>query len=154
MGKFDKIISIEMFEAVGHEYWNTYFKKIRSLIKENGIVLLQVITIKDEKFEEYKNNPDFVQKYIFPGGMLPSTQILKKIINKNSLCIKSIDSYPLDYAKTLNIWRKNFNAEFYNIKKLGFDEKFSKLWNLYLAYCEAGFRSNHIDLKQIKILPI
>ena len=153
-GKFDKIISIEMFEAVGEKYWDTYFKKIRYLIKNNGIISMQLITIKDEAFLNYKKNPDFIQKYIFPGGMLPSLKVLEKIISKNSLTIQSVNSYAEDYCKTLKMWRKNFHNSFNKLQKIGFDDHFFRLWDFYFSYCESGFKSKHIDLKQIKIIPV
>ena len=151
IGKFDKIISIEMFEAVGKEYWNTFFQKIENILKPNGNVSLQIITIDDKIFNVYENNPDFIQKYIFPGGMLPSIKILNKIVDKTSLNIQSIESFSNDYAKTLNIWNQTFNSNWEKIEKLGFDENFKLLWNYYLSYCEGGFLSNNIDLKQIKL---
>ena len=150
-GKFDKIVSIEMFEAVGKQYWNTFFKKIENILKPKGSISLQLITIDDNIFDVYKTNPDFIQKYIFPGGMLPSDKILKELINKTSLKINSIDSFSKDYAKTLNIWNKEFNKKWDKIEKLGFDENFKLLWNYYLSYCEGGFLSKNIDLKQIKL---
>jgi len=150
-GKFDKIVSIEMFEAVGKQYWNTFFKKIENILKPKGSISLQLITIDDNIYDVYKTNPDFIQKYIFPGGMLPSDKILKKLINKTSLKINSIDSFSKDYAKTLNIWNKEFNKKWDKIEKLGFDENFKLLWNYYLSYCEGGFLSKNIDLKQIKL---
>ena len=150
-GKFDKIISIEMFEAVGSEYWNTFFKKVESVLKPKGSISLQLITIDDKIYDVYKINPDFIQKYIFPGGMLPSMKVLKNILENTSLNIKSIDSYANDYAKTLNIWNKQFNQNWSKIEKLGFDERFKLLWNYYLSYCEGGFLSKNIDLKQINL---
>ena len=150
-GKFDKIISIEMFEAVGSEYWNTFFKKVESVLKPKGSISLQLITIDDKIYDVYKINPDFIQKYIFPGGMLPSMKVLKNILGNTSLNIKSIDSYANDYAKTLNIWNKQFNQNWSKIEKLGFDERFKLLWNYYLSYCEGGFLSKNIDLKQINL---
>lgn len=150
-GKFDKIVSIEMFEAVGKQYWNTFFKKIENILKPRGSISLQLITIDDNIYDVYKTNPDFIQKYIFPGGMLPSDKILKELINKTSLKINSIDSFSKDYAKTLNIWNKEFNKKWDKIEKLGFDENFKLLWNYYLSYCEGGFLSKNIDLKQIKL---
>ena len=150
-GKFDKIISIEMFEAVGSEYWNTFFKKVESVLKPKGSISLQLITIDDKIYDVYKVNPDFIQKYIFPGGMLPSMKVLKNILGNTSLNIKSIDSYANDYAKTLNIWNKQFNQNWSKIEKLGFDERFKLLWNYYLSYCEGGFLSKNIDLKQINL---
>ena len=153
-GLYDKIVSIEMLEGVGYKYWDVYFSKLRRLIKNDGIISLQTITIKDEVFNYYKSNPDFIQKYIFPGGMLPSIAILEKIIIKNSLKIISIDSYYLDYVKTLKMWRDNFENSLPRIKELGFDNKFLRLWSYYLTYCESGFKSKNIDLNQIKIVPI
>jgi cyclopropane-fatty-acyl-phospholipid synthase len=150
-GKFDKVLSIEMFEAVGREYWKIFFEKIRTVLKPNGNVGLQLITIDDKIFNVYKNNPDFIQKYIFPGGMLPSVEVLKNIIENTSFRINSINSYSNDYAKTLNIWNKEFNRNWTKIEKLGFDERFKLLWNYYLSYCEGGFLSKNIDLKQINL---
>ena len=150
-GKFDKILSIEMFEAVGKEYWNEFFNKIRNVLNPNGNVGLQLITIDDKIYEVYKNNPDFIQKYIFPGGMLPSFKLLTNFANKNYFNIDIVNSYSNDYAKTLNIWNKKFNDNWKKIEKLGFDETFKLMWNYYLSYCEGGFLSKNIDLKQIKL---
>ncbi len=150
-GKFDKVLSIEMFEAVGKEYWNNFFSKIRSVLNPNGNVGLQLITIDDNIYEIYKNNPDFIQKYIFPGGMLPSFKILTNVAIKNYFNIDSVNSFSNDYAKTLNIWNKRFNNNWNKIEELGFDETFKLMWNYYLSYCEGGFLSNNIDLKQIKL---
>lgn len=150
-GQFDKVLSIEMFEAVGREYWKTFFEKIKTILKPNGNVGLQLITIDDKIYNVYKNNPDFIQKYIFPGGMLPSIEVLKNIIENTSFRINSINSYSNDYAKTLNIWNKEFNRNWTKIEKLGFDERFKLLWNYYLSYCEGGFLSKNIDLKQISL---
>ena len=151
-GRFDKIISIEMFEAVGKEFWNIYFKKLKSLLNQNGIIVLQIITIKDNAYNYYKNNPDFIQKHIFPGGMLPSINILKKILENNKLKIIENKNYPEHYAKTLSNWRNNFNSSLNEIKKNGFDDRFIRLWNYYLAYCESGFKTKRIGLNQIKIM--
>ena len=150
-GKFDKILSIEMFEAVGKKYWETFFKKIKSILNPNGIIGLQLITIDNKIYDTYSKNPDFIQKYIFPGGMLPSEKILKSLISKHSLKLENDVSYANDYAKTLNIWKKNFNSNWEKIEKLGFDNKFRLMWNYYLSYCEGGFLSKNIDLKQIKL---
>jgi len=151
-GKFDKIISIEMFEAVGKEFWDTYFKKLKSLLNQNGIIVLQIITIKDNAFNYYKKNPDFIQKYIFPGGMLPSINILQKILENNKLKIIENNNYAEHYAKTLKNWRDNFNSSLHEIKNNGFDDRFIRLWNYYLAYCESGFKTKRIGLNQIKII--
>ena len=150
-GKFDKILSIEMIEAVGKEYWNHFFSKIRSVLNPDGNVGLQLITIDDKIYEVYKNNPDFIQKYIFPGGMLPSFKILKNVATENYFNIDTVNSFSNDYAKTLNIWKKRFNNNWRKIEELGFDETFKLMWNYYLSYCEGGFLSNNIDLKQIKL---
>ena len=151
-GQFDKIISIEMFEAVGREFWDVYFKKLKSLLNQNGIIVLQIITIKDNAFDYYKKNPDFIQKHIFPGGMLPSIRILKKILDNNKLKIIENNNYAEHYAKTLNNWRNNFNSSLNEIKNNGFDDRFIRLWNYYLAYCESGFKTKRIGLNQIKIM--
>ena len=150
-GKFDKVLSIEMFEAVGKEYWNNFFSKIRDVLNPDGTVGLQLITIDDKIYEVYKKNPDFIQKYIFPGGMLPSFEILTNVATKNYFNIDSVNSFSNDYAKTLNIWNKNFNKNWKKIEELGFDETFKLMWNYYLSYCEGGFLSKNIDLKQIKL---
>ena len=141
-----------MFEAVGKEFWDIYFKKLKSLLNQNGIIVLQIITIKDNAYNYYKNNPDFIQKHIFPGGMLPSLNILKKILENNKLKIIENKNYPEHYAKTLSNWRNNFNSSLNEIKKNGFDERFIRLWNYYLAYCESGFKTKRIGLNQIKIM--
>ncbi len=151
-GQFDKIISIEMFEAVGKEFWNVYFKKLKSLLNQNGIIVLQIITIKDNAFDYYNKNPDFIQKHIFPGGMLPSVSMLKKILENNKFKIIENNNYAEHYAKTLNNWRNNFNSSLNKIKDNGFDDKFVRLWNYYLAYCESGFKTKRIGLNQIKIM--
>ena len=153
-GKYDKIVSIEMIEAVGEKYWPVYFSQIKNLLKPNGKAAIQVITIDDRYFDGYKKFPDFIQKYIFPGGMLPSMQVLKKPILQSGLKIDKIDSFGKDYASTLSIWKKQFNRAWPKISKLGFDDKFYRMWNLYLSYCEGGFKSGSIDVKQIKLLPL
>ena len=150
-GKFDKVLSIEMFEAVGKEYWNNFFSKIRKVLNPDGKVGLQLITIDDKIYDVYKNNPDFIQKYIFPGGMLPSFKILRNVATKNYFKVENVNSFSDDYAKTLNIWNKRFNNNWKKIEDLGFDETFKLMWNYYLSYCEGGFLSNNIDVKQIKL---
>ena len=151
-GQFDKIISIEMFEAVGREFWDIYFKKLKSLLNQNGIIVLQIITIKDNAFDYYRKNPDFIQKHVFPGGMLPSIDILKKILENNKLKIIENYNYAEHYTKTLKKWRNNFNSSLNEIKNNGFDDRFIRLWNYYLAYCESGFKTKRIGLNQIKII--
>ena len=140
-----------MFEAVGKEYWNNFFSKVRKVLNPDGKVGLQLITIDDKIYDVYKHNPDFIQKYIFPGGMLPSFKILKSVATKYYFNIDTVNSFSNDYAKTLNIWNKRFNNNWEKIEELGFDETFKLMWNYYLSYCEGGFLSNNIDLKQIKL---
>ena len=152
-GTFDRIISIEMIESVGEKYWPIYFRQIRRLLNSNGKAAIQVITIDDRYFKNYKNFPDFIQKYIFPGGMLPSIPVLEKPIIDSGLKIEKIESFGKDYASTLSIWRKHFNRAWPEISKLGFDKKFYRMWNLYFSYCEGGFRSGSLDVKQIKLSP-
>ncbi len=153
-GSFDRIISIEMIEAVGEKYWPIYFNQIKKLLKPNGNAAIQVITIDDKYFDDYKKFPDFIQKYIFPGGMLPSISALEKPIQQSGLKIDKIDSFGKDYSSTLSIWSKQFNSAWPKISKLGFDNRFHRMWNLYFSYCEGGFNSGSIDVKQIKLSPI
>ena len=153
-GKFDKIVSIEMFEAVGENYWPIFFQQIKNLLKPNGAAALQVITINDEYFQNYRRYPDFIQKYIFPGGMLPSISSLEEPISNAGLKLISVKGFGKDYANTLAIWRKRFNQAWPEISKLGFDQKFKRMWNLYLCYCEGGFRAGSIDVNHLKIIPI
>ena len=150
-GKFDKVLSIEMFEAVGREYWKTFFEKIRTILKPNGNVGLQLITIDDKIYNVYKNNPDFIQKYIFPGGFLPNKNSINKYVSDNGLTINSYISYADDYANTLAIWKDEFNKKWNLIKNQGFDLTFKRMWEFYLSYCEAGFKSKNIDLIQFSL---
>ena len=153
-GSFDRIISIEMIEAVGEQFWPIYFKQIKNLLKPKGTAAIQVITINDKFFDNYRKFPDFIQKYIFPGGMLPSMKALENPINNSGLKIDKVISFGIDYASTLSIWRNQFNKSWPRIKKLGFDERFYRMWNLYFSYCEGGFRSGCIDVKQVKLSSI
>jgi cyclopropane-fatty-acyl-phospholipid synthase len=148
-GQFDRIASIEMFEAVGERYWPTYFGKVRDLLKPGGRAGLQIITIRDEFFATYRRRADFIQKYIFPGGMLPSEKKLKEQTNRASLGWTGIRRFGQDYADTLSQWGHRFESAWDDIAKLGFDERFRRLWLFYLAYCEAGFRSGRTDVVQL-----
>jgi cyclopropane-fatty-acyl-phospholipid synthase len=145
---YDKIVSIEMFEAVGKKYWNIYFKTLNQVLKKNGKACFQIITINDDEYLNYINQVDFIQKYIFPGGVLPSKNILYKLFKDNNFEIYKEKSFGKDYAKTLRIWKENFNKSWDNISKIGFDEKFKNLWNYYLSYCETGFDTKHTDVTQ------
>ncbi len=151
---YDKIVSIEMFEAVGKEYWDIYFKNLNKVLKEKGKACFQIITINDEDYSNYINQVDFIQKYIFPGGILPSKKILYKLFKDNNFELYKEISFGKDYAKTLRIWKERFNLSWNNIAKLGFDEKFKNLWNYYLSYCETGFDTEHTDVSQFYVKKI
>ncbi|MFO1186518.1 MAG: cyclopropane-fatty-acyl-phospholipid synthase family protein [Alphaproteobacteria bacterium] len=150
-GKYDRVASIEMFEAVGREYWPAFFEKVRDVLKEGGQAGLQIITIKDELFETYKRGTDFIQRYVFPGGMLPSPSALREEIAKVGLQWKDHVAFGKDYAHTLNEWRRRFVTQWPKIEKIGFDERFQRLWKCYLSFCEGGFRSGSIDVMQIAL---
>jgi cyclopropane-fatty-acyl-phospholipid synthase len=149
--KYDKVASIEMIEAVGEKYLDKYFSTIKKSLNTSGVAAIQGITIRDDLFDRYKSSEDFIQKYIFPGGFLPSTNFIKNLVEKNKLNLLKINSYPDDYAKTLAIWRKNFFKTWSNITPLGFDERFKRMWEFYLSYCEAGFKSRNINLIQFSM---
>ncbi len=148
-GAYDKIASIEMFEAVGREYWPTYFGKVRELLKPGGAAGLQIITIADRFFDAYSRGSDFIQQYVFPGGMLPSPAILDREIARAGLLRRGDAAFGLDYARTLAEWRRRFLASWNDILAMGFDERFKKLWQFYLSYCEAGFRARTTDVIQV-----
>ena len=149
--KYNSIASIEMIEAVGQNYLESYFKKIKENLSGSGTAAIQAITIDDSLFDRYKNKQDFVQKYIFPGGFLPSKNSLNKHVSDNGLTIKSYDSYADHYSNTLALWRNEFNKKWDLIKNQGFDSTFKRMWEFYLSYCEAGFKSKNIDLIQFSI---
>ena len=146
--KYDKVASIEMIEAVGEKYLDKYFNTIKKSLNSNGTAAIQGITIRDDLFDRYRSSEDFIQKYIFPGGFLPSIDFMKNLINKNQLNLLKINSYSDDYAKTLNVWKENFFKTWNNISPLGFDETFKRMWEFYLSYCEAGFKAKNINLIQ------
>ena len=149
--KYDKIASIEMIEAVGDKYLNNYFRTIRKSLKINGKAAIQGIIINDDLFDRYRHSEDFIQKYIFPGGFLPSLNLIKKMTKDNQLNLEKINSYSEDYAKTLFTWRNNFINTWDNIAPLGFDDYFKRMWEFYLSYCEAGFKAKNIDLIQFSM---
>jgi cyclopropane-fatty-acyl-phospholipid synthase len=150
-GRFDHVASIEMFEAVGERYWPAYFDKIREVLAPGGKAGLQIITIRDRDFENYRRRADFIQKYIFPGGMLPSEQRLREETARAGLGWEAVSHFGQDYADTLKAWLRGFDAAWESIAPLGFDERFRKLWRFYLAYCEAGFRTGRTDLIQLTL---
>jgi cyclopropane-fatty-acyl-phospholipid synthase len=150
VGQFDKIVSVEMLEAVGANYYETYFKKCHELLTKNGILALQVITCPDSRFESLKNGVDWIQKHIFPGSLLPSVAAINKAINDTGdLTLLDLKDLGLDYAKTLAMWRDQFNANLPQISKLGFDNTFVRKWNYYLSYCEGAFAMRNINVLQM-----
>ena len=149
--KYNSIASIEMIEAVGQNYLESYFKTIKNNLSNNGKAAIQAITIDDALFDRYKNKEDFIQKYIFPGGFLPNKNSINKYVSDNGLAIKSYESYADHYSNTLSIWRDEFNKKWDQIKNQGFDLTFKRMWEFYLCYCEAGFKSKNIDLIQFSI---
>ena len=150
-GQFDKVASIEMFEAVGEEYWPTYFGKIRQVLSPGGMAGLQIITIRDELFADYRSRADFIQKYIFPGGMLPSETRLLEETQRAGLEWRDIVRFGQNYADTLAEWSRSFEGAWDDIRRLGFDERFRRLWRFYLSYCEAGFRTERTNVVQLSL---
>lgn len=150
-GQFDRIVSIEMLEAVGEKYWPRYFDMLRDRLVPGGRAALQVITIDDPLFATYRNRVDFIQRYIFPGGLLPSPGRLREEVLRAGLTWDGAEGYGADYARTLALWRRSFEAAWPQIQLLGFDERFRRMWRYYLAYCEAGFKTGRIDVLQAAI---
>ena len=149
--KYNSIASIEMIEAVGKNYLDSYFKTIKNNLNHNGTAAIQSIVIDDHLYKRYKTKEDFIQKYIFPGGFLPSKKSLKKLSSKNGLELDLMNSYGEHYSNTLRIWRDEFLKKWDLISKQGFDLTFKKMWDFYLSYCEAGFKSKNIDLVQFSL---
>ena len=149
--KFDRIASIEMFEAVGEQYWPAYFGKVRDCLKPGGKAGLQIITIADRSFDSYRKRADFIQRYIFPGGMLPSPSALRQQVAQAGLAWAGNLEFGLDYAETLKQWRDRFRLAWPEIRHQGFDERFRRMWEYYLSYCEAGFRAGNIDVTQVTL---
>ena len=150
--KYNSIASIEMIEAVGQDYLKNYFQSIKKYLKDDGKAAIQAITIDDKLFNRYKKKEDFIQKYIFPGGFLPSKNSLVEHAKKTGLEFTQCNSYGVHYSNTLKIWREKFFKSWEHISKQGFDNTFKRMWNFYLSYCEAGFRSKNIDLIQFSLL--
>ena len=145
-GVFDRVVSIEMLEAVGETYWPLYFAKLRDRLKPGGVGVLQVITIAEERYPRYRQQPDFIQLEIFPGGALPTSRILAEQAAAAGLQLTASEMFGASYARTLAEWRRRFNAAWQSIAPLGFDEAFKRLWNYYLAYCEVGFDTGAVDV--------
>ncbi|MCB2055010.1 MAG: class I SAM-dependent methyltransferase [Geminicoccaceae bacterium] len=150
-GRFDRIASIEMFEAVGERYWPTFFDRLRERLAPGGLAGLQIITIADEYFEAYRRSADFIQRYVFPGGMLPSPAALKRELGRAGLIEAGMRAFGGDYARTLGLWNARFHDAWDELRQEGFDERFRRLWHYYLAYCEAGFRSKSTDVVQLAL---
>ena len=149
--KYNSIASIEMIEAVGKNYLSSYFNTIKSNLSENGKAAIQAITINDDLYERYKTKQDFIQKYIFPGGFLPSKKSLYSFSSSKGLAIERYDSYGFHYSNTLKLWRDEFLNKWDQISRQGFDLNFKRMWHFYLSYCEAGFKSKNIDLIQFSL---
>ncbi len=150
-GEFDGVASIEMFEAVGEEYWDSYFACIAKNLKTGGRACVQTITIADDLFDRYRKGTDFIQQYIFPGGMLPSPSIFRAHAQRHGLSVANELAFGLDYARTLRLWDQAFEEALPAVQAQGFDERFIRTWKFYLAYCEAGFRAGSIDLFQFTL---
>lgn len=149
-GQFDAIIAVEMFEAVGREYFDVFFKKCESLLAPHGVMAMQIITMPDQRYDAYCRGTDFIQKYIFPGGHLPSVAKLLETTSRHTrLNLLHMEEFTEDYAKTLRLWNENFHAQLGEVKKLGFDEYFIRMWRMYLTYCEAAFLTRNINLVQV-----
>ena len=149
--QFDHLVSIEMFEAVGERWWPTYFSTVARALKPGGKALIQSITIRDDLFSAYRRGTDFIQQYIFPGGMLPSRSAFRRAAERQGLQVTDEFAFGLDYARTLAEWRAAFEAHWPQIAALGFDETFRRLWRFYLCYCEAGFLAGNIDVVQFEL---
>jgi cyclopropane-fatty-acyl-phospholipid synthase len=150
-GNFDRIVSIEMLEAVGEAYWSTYFEKLRDNLRPGGSAVLQVITIDEARFDNYRRRPDFIQKYIFPGGMLPTKRVIEREIARAGLRLVACEHFGESYARTLEHWQQRFQKAWPKIKSLGFDERFKRMWEYYLAYCQAGFETDVISVGLYKL---
>ena len=144
-GKFDKLVSIEMIEAVGEPYLPTYFQQCRNLLKPNGLVLIQAITIEDARYKKALNTVDYIKRYIFPGSFIPCISVLTQTASEQKLRLKHLEDIGQSYAQTLHLWRKNFLAAREQVLALGFDENFIRMWDFYLCYCEGGFKEGVIS---------
>lgn len=144
--QYDGVVSIEMFEAVGEQYWDTYFSTLKNSLKPGGVAVLQVISIEEQRFDSYRKQADFIQRYIFPGGMLPSIERLEQKFTEHGFSLQHKQLFGKDYARTLRHWRASFEQQTEALEKLGYDEQFRRLWHYYLCYCEGGFEEGSIDV--------
>ncbi len=150
-GQFDGIVSIEMFEAVGEAHWRRYFEVLRERLSKGGLAVLQVITIAEERFAFYRANADFIQRYVFPGGMLPTKTLMRSLAAEAGLTLVSENAFGLSYARTLKTWNEAFQKAWPQIRGMGFQDRFKRMWEYYLAYCEAGFRAGTIDVVHFQL---
>ncbi len=150
-GEFDKILSIEMIEAVGVKYWPIFFSKLKNSLKNSGVIGLQAITIAEDYYDDYEKNTDFIQRYIFPGGMLPTLEIIKRLSKRSGLQVVKGHDYAEHYAVTLEHWRDRFNKAWPKLSKQGFDSRFRRTWDYYLAYCQAGFSEGMLNVWQLRL---
>ncbi len=155
-GRFDRIVSIEMLEAVGHRYLGTYFEQVDRLLAPDGLAAIQVITIPEQRYDAYRRRPDFIQRYIFPGGHLPSLEAMCEAMGDHSnLYVEEVENIGIHYAETLRRWRERFLGEVDAVRELGFDDRFMRMWEFYLAYCEAAFLARYIgDLQVVLTRPM
>ena len=149
--RFDRVASIEMFEAVGMRWWPTFFRSVRDALAEGGRAAIQVITIDDDRLDDYAAKPDFIQRYIFPGGMLPSPEAFARSAATEGLACERPFFFGSDYAMTLRAWEERFSETVQRVRGLGFDERFERMWRFYLSYCQAGFRTGSIDVMQVAL---
>jgi len=150
-GSFDYVVSIEMFEAVGERFWPAYFSALRDRLKSGGRAVVQTITIADELFARYRKSTDFIQQYIFPGGMLPCPSVFRTLASRAGLRVHQEKSFGIDYAETLKAWRNRYRRVRSELRPLGFDARFERLWEFYLVYCEVGFRAASTDVMQLEL---
>ena len=145
-GQYDAVVSIEMLEAVGKEHWPDYFRVLNERLRPGAAAVVQVITIDESRYSHYLRNTDFIQRYVFPGGMLPTPGIVCRQATDAGLIVEHREMFGKDYARTLAEWRRNFHAAWPHLRQPGFEDAFRRLWDYYLCYCEAGFRLGSIDV--------
>jgi cyclopropane-fatty-acyl-phospholipid synthase len=150
-GTYDRVVSVEMLEAVGAAYWPTFFANLRQRLNPQGTAVLQVITIDQNRFEAYRRRPEFIQRYIFPGGMLPTTEIIEQLVANAGLRLVSSEFFGESYVRTLAEWHRRFQETWPSIEALGFDDRFKRMWEYYLAYCRLGFEIGALNVGLYKI---
>jgi cyclopropane-fatty-acyl-phospholipid synthase len=148
-GSFDRIVSVEMIESIPRAMWAQYFRSLHDLTRRGGTIGLQIITVADRHWRTSDANPDFIRRYVFPGGQVPAPMVLRDLAHAHDLAWLQDRGYGDSYARTLRTWRENFDAKISEVSALGFDERFRRMWRYYLAYCEGGFRAGRVDVRQI-----